>query len=207
MIIVLIGPPASGKGTIGKLLSEKLSLPLVNVGKMLREIPRESIWYDSINQAMDKGNLAPNSIVGGFLEEVVKDSRYENGYILDGWIRQMSDLEQFDPCPNYVVFIDASKEVSQERVLSRRVCEEKQHSYNLISNPPKKKGICDIDGSKLIRRDDDTAEVLEHRWREYEERTLPVVEYYRGKGLLKEVLSEGTPQEVFDRLTKVLGII
>lgn len=205
MKILLLGPPASGKGTIGKILSKEVGLPLISVGKMLREIPRDSIWYTPIQEAMDQGDLASNSILGGFLSEVVKDSRYENGYILDGWVRQLSDLEYFDPKPDVVLFLNISMKTSQKRVLSRRVCEKGDHTYNLVYNPPQQEGICDFDGSKLIRRDDDTVEILEHRWEIYKENTLKVIKHYKMLGSLKEISAEGLPQSIFKTVLEELN--
>jgi len=205
MTTLLLGPPASGKGTIGRMISRELNLPLVSVGKLLREIPKSSIWHAPIQEAMDKGELAPNSILGGFLAEVTKDSRYENGYILDGWVRQLTDLSYFDPEPDFVILLNISLETSQKRVLSRRVCRKGSHTYNLISNPPKKEGICDIDGSELISRDDDNIEVLEHRWEVYKENTLEVIDHYRSLGKLKEISAEGTPKSIFISIMEELN--
>ncbi len=199
MKVLLLGPPAGGKGTIGRMLSKELDLPLISVGKMLREISQDSIWYTPIQEAMDKGDLASNSILGGFLTEVVKDSRYEKGYILDGWVRQLSDLDYFDPKPNVVLLLNISKETSQKRVLSRRVCKKGDHTYNIIYNPPQKEGICDVDGSNLVSRDDDTVAVLGHRWEIYTENTTKVIEYYKRLGCLKEVSAEELPQSIFKK--------
>jgi len=200
MVILLIGPPASGKGTIGKMLSQYLGLSLVSLGKILREIPQDSLWHEPIRQAMDQGELASNSILGGFLTEIVKDSRYESGYVLDGWLRQMSDLEFFDPKPDLVLFLNVSFETSLERTLSRRICEQGGHTYNLISNPPQKEGICDVDGSRLVSRDDDTEEVLKHRWQIFTQRTVEVIEHYKAKGVVKEISAEGTPESIFKQV-------
>lgn len=197
MVIILIGPPASGKGTISRLLSQEFDLPLISVGKMLRDIPPDSIWYEPIKQAMDKGELASNRLLGGFLSEVVKDSHYERGYILDGWARQLSDLDHFDPDPDAVVFLNVSYKTSKDRILSRRVCERGDHTYNLISKPPKKEGVCDVDGSKLLVRDDDTEEVLEHRWEVFNNKTTKVIKHFRDLGKLVEVVAEGRPQSIF----------
>ena len=200
MVILLMGPPASGKGTIGKLLSEHLDLPLVSMGKILRDLPEGSLWYEPIREAMERGELASNSILGGFLTEITKDSRYERGYILDGWLRQMSDMEYFDPKPDLVLYLNVSFETSRERTLSRRICEQGGHTYNLISNPPQKEGVCDIDGSRLMSREDDTEEVLKHRWEIFEQQTLDVIEYYRGQDKVKEILAEGTPETIFEQV-------
>ncbi len=200
MKILLIGPPASGKGTIGKMLSEQLNIPLVKTGDLLRDIPEETIWYQKVHEYMDKGLLAPNYIVGGLLEEVTTHSRYERGYILDGWVRHIDDLEHFDPQIDKVIFLNISKKISQRRTLARRVCEKEGHVYNLLSKKPQVEGICDIDKSKLIKREDDTEEVLNTRFKAYRENTLEVISYFKKNGLLVEINAEGTPKEVLDRV-------
>jgi len=187
------------------MISKELNLPLISVGKMLREIPQDSIWYTPIQESMDRGDLVSNSIIGGFLEEITKDSCYENGYVLDGWVRQLSDLDHFDPEPDVVVLLNISNKTSQERILNRRVCEQGDHTYNLISSPPLQEGICDVDGSKLVSRSDDTVEVLEHRWEVYKNKTLKVLEHYKALGCLREVSAEGSPQSIYKTLVEELN--
>jgi adenylate kinase len=204
MKILFIGPPASGKGTMSRMLSKELDLPLINTGELLREVPKDSIWYQPIHEAMDKGFLAPNSIVGGMLQEHTDDSRYEKGYILDGWVRQLSDLAHFDPQPDKVIYLKISKETSKERIIHRRVCEKNGHTFNLVSLPPQKNGICDFDGSKLIRRGDDNKDVFEKRYREFENKTLSVIEFYRKQGKVVEINGERTPEEVFTKILEEL---
>lgn len=196
MKILLIGPPASGKSIQGQKLSEALGLPLINTGKLLRDIPETSIWYQPVDEAMEMGNLAPNNIVGGLLEEVVADTKYANGYILDGWMRQRSDLEQFDPLFDWVIYFKLSKTTSVNRIVARRVCEKNGHTYNLLFQPPKVTGLCDIDNSRLVQREDDTPAVVEFRWKEFERLTLPMLEYFNAKGILLEVNAESDPDTV-----------
>lgn len=200
MRILLIGPPASGKGTIGKLLSKKVHLPLVNVGVLLRSIPPESIWYQPVNDAMDKGDLVPNTIVGGYLKEYLTDSHYEKGYILDGWLRQIEDLNKFDPKPDIVLHLNISESTSKDRILNRRVCEQHGHTYNLKYFPPKIKDICDIDGSKLIKREDDTLKVLQQRWKIYNDLTKVVLEHYRKQGILLEIDANNKVSSVLEEI-------
>lgn len=204
MKILFIGPPASGKGTISRLLSKELNLPLVSTSKLLKEIPKDSPWFEPIRTAMDQGILAPNTVVGKILENEINHSRYEKGYILDGWIRQLSDLNQFDPHPDSVIYLYVDKETSRKRVLGRRVCQKEGHLYNLHSKPPKKEGICDIDGSPLVIRHDDNNEVFKQRYHEFVEKTLPAIEYFRKAGVLIEVEAEDKPQKVFSKVLSKL---
>ena len=170
MKILLIGPPASGKSIQGQKLSEELGLPIVNTGKLLREIPETSIWYQPVDEAIEMGSLAPNNIVGGLLEEVIFD---------------------------WVLYFRLSKGTSIKRIVSRRVCEKNGHIYNLVFQPPKVANMCDIDGSRLIQREDDTPAVVEFRWKEFERLTLPMIEYFNSKGILIEINAEPMPDVIF----------
>lgn len=200
MRILLIGAPASGKGTIGKLLSEKLNLPLINTGKLLRSIPKKSTWYQEVNDDMKNGRMVSSTIVGGMLQEEVLKEEYKYGYILDGWVRQRKDLNHFDPEPDIVIYLSINKETSVNRIVNRYECIQNRHSYNLLLNPPKEKGICDLDKSKLIKRTDDSKEILDQRWQIFENETLFAIEDYKNEGKLIVVNStKGTPKEIFEQ--------
>jgi len=206
MRILLIGPPASGKGTVGRLIGNYLNIPVLSVGKYLRSIPKEHEHYKMINDVMRKGELVPNNILGKMLTKEIQDSRYENGVIVEGWLRQISDLDHFDPEPDYVLQLNVSKETSKRRTLNRRVCTEHGHTYNLSYNPPKNEGVCDIDGSPLVVREDDNEETLERRWRIYEEKTSVTIEHFRKLGKLVDVSTEETPEKIFEDIKKKLSI-
>ena len=206
MRILLIGPPASGKGTVGRLLGNYLNIPILSMGKYLRSIPKEHEHYEMINEAMRKGELVPNHILGNMLKEEIKDSRYENGVIIEGWLRQLSDLDYFDPKPDYVLLLHVSKETSKYRTLNRKVCKKQGHTYNLTYNPPKEEGICDIDGSELVIREDDNEEVLEKRWKIHEDLTTKTIEYYKKLGKLVDVSTEDVPDKIFEDIKKKLSI-
>ncbi|MFC1722350.1 adenylate kinase family protein [Patescibacteria group bacterium] len=200
MKILLLGPPASGKGTIGSLLSSELNIPLINTGHLLRQVPKESIWYYPIREAMDKGLLAPDNMVAGLLKEVTSDSLYENGYLLDGWSRQLNDLKYFDPGFDIVVHLTIDKDTSWKRIKNRRICSLNGHSYDLLLKPPQKKDICDIDNSFLVKRKDDTKEIFNTRWRSHLVQTVPVIDYFKKLGNLIEVNANGNINEVFDEV-------
>ncbi|MFC1756090.1 adenylate kinase family protein [Patescibacteria group bacterium] len=206
MRILLIGPPASGKGTVGRLLGNYLNIPVLSVGKYLRSVPKEHEHYEMINDVMRKGELVPNHILGKMLDEEIQDSRYENGVIIEGWLRQISDLDYFDPKPDYALLLNVSKETSKYRILNRRVCKEQGHTYNLTFNPPKEDGLCDIDGSELTIREDDNEEILEKRWKIHEETTIKTIDHFRKLGKLIDVSTEETPDKIFEDIKKKLSI-
>ncbi len=198
MKILLMGPPASGKGTIGALLSEKLNLPIFSVGALLREIPETSIFYIPLRESMDRGELAPDSITAGVIREELKDPKYVAGYILDGWMRDMKQMEAFDPDPNYVIFINVSTETSIKRISGRRYCPADGFSCNIYTLPSEDPNHCEKCTGELVQREDDKEEVVKTRLDLYERETKPVIEYFRNKGILVEVNGEGTPEEVLD---------
>lgn len=202
MRILLIGPPASGKGTQGKLLAEFLNIPLISTGDILRSLSDESAFSDVITKAMESGNLAPNELVALGLKESVEDLE---DYILDGWVRQLDDLNHFDPDFDIVIFYNISDETAIKRVTSRRVCEEHGHTYNLLFDPPKVEGVCDNDGSKLIQREDDTEKVVKARLGVYRNQTLPVIDHFKKLGILIEVDAEPLPDEIFEATKVFLG--
>lgn len=197
MKILLIGAPASGKGTIGKLMSEKLYLPIINTGKILKMISPDSIWYKKVNDDIKNGKMVSSPIVASMLQEICTSEAYAKGFILDGWVRQLKDLEYFDPQVDLVIFLNIDKQTAQNRIFSRRECVLNKHTYSLISAPPKKEGICDIDGSELVRRVDDSEEVFAQRWEVYSTETLKAVDHYRQKGILLEVAATPAPVEIF----------
>lgn len=196
MRILLIGPPACGKGTISELLSKELGLPIIKTGTILRAISPASIWYEAIQDDVSSGRLAQNDIVGHILSEESSRQIYERGYILDGWLRQLSDVDYFNPGFDVVLFLNISEYTSKQRTLSRRVCTKCGYSYNLISFPPAVEGICDFDGGNLVTREDDREEVFTQRWNDFQSFTLPVIEYFRKMGNLLEIDSSPLPEVV-----------
>lgn len=204
MKLLLIGPPASGKGTISRLLGSYLKLPAISVGKILRALPQEHEHYETINECMRKGLLVPNHMVAVILKQELSGYIYKDGYILEGWARDMKDIEEFDPNVDKVLYLELAYEISKQRVTARRVCEKSGHTYNLITNPPKKKGFCDFDGSKLIQREDDKEEVLLQRWQVFTERTVPCIKYFDKLNKLVKLDASPMPEEIFEEAKKAL---
>lgn len=199
MKILLLGPPASGKGTIGRMLGEHFNIPVLSVGKFLRSIPEDSKHYKQVQEIMSRGDLVPNDILGKMLSDMINDYRYENGFIVEGWGRQVSDLKYFDPEPDVVLLLEVQKEVSWDRISNRRVCEVHGHTYNLNFDPPQNEGVCDIDGSKLVKRGDDNRKTFEKRWEVHETSTVESIEHYSNQGKLIRLDASKKPQEIFNK--------
>lgn len=204
MRIMLMGPPASGKGTVGALLSEKLEIPIFSVGKLLRNIPSTDPLYEQIHESMDLGKLVPNEIPAELIRKELEDKKYIKGFILDGWMRDMNQKDSFDPQPDRVIFINISEKTTLKRISGRRVCQKDGFNCNIYTLPPKSENHCNKCGGELIQRDDDKEEVVENRLSLYENDTKPVIDYYRELGSLVEIDGEGTPEEVLDLILVAL---
>ncbi|KKS17462.1 MAG: adenylate kinase, adenylate kinase [candidate division WWE3 bacterium GW2011_GWC1_41_7] len=206
MKILLMGPPASGKGTVGQKLSDRLKLPLIQVGQVCRNIPENHPRYDEVKAEMDSGGLVPQDIVAELLEKRVKEPDCSNGYILDGWGRTMIDLHYFNPGFDQVLVLNLSLESAIKRITSRRVCSNCGEVYNIVYIPPKVEGICDVCGGSLIQRDDDSKEVVERRYKLQWEDAVNVVTYFRDKGIVLDIDAEVSPDEVFSSVLSALKL-
>lgn len=205
MKILLIGPPASGKGTVGEKLSERLNIPLISVGELLRALPEDNPLKEKIDEIMERGDLVPQSIVAQLLKEEVSKEASKNGFVFDGWGRKKEDLNYFDPGFDKVVLLEISPETSLRRIFSRRTCEKCGAVYNIDSVPPKKEGICDVCGGKVVKRDDESEEITKRRLGIFYNETKETIGLYKKNGKLLEIDAEGTPNQVFDLVLKALG--
>jgi len=191
-IIILLGPPGAGKGTVGERLSKILNFPLISTGDLLREnVKEKTILGIKAKEYMDKGELVPDDIVFPVLFERIKKEDCKDGFILDGFprnINQAENLEKlFENRKTKVIYLKADDEFLVKRLSNRRICEKCGAIYHLINLPPKVDGICDKCGGKLIQRDDDKEDVVRNRLNVYHKLTSPLLDYYKNKGILFEV--------------------
>jgi len=205
MKILLIGPPASGKGTIGERISKDLHIPLISVGSVLRGIPDNHFQKKKISEIMEGGELVPQDIVASLLKEEVAKDTAANGFIFDGWGRRKEDLDYFDPNFDKVIYLKVSPETSFQRISARRTCENCEAVYNLTFIPPKISGVCDLCGGKLTKREDESEETTRRRLEIFEEETKETIEYFKNQGKLVEVDGEGTPDEEYTLVKNALG--
>ena len=206
MKLLMIGPQGSGKGTIGEMLSEYLRVPLISVGETLRDLPKTHPKYQEVQDTINKGNLAPVEVVGELLKERVSQPDCAKGFIFDGWARRLKDLKYFDPKFDKVIFLQISPETTVKRLSTRRTCEKCNRVFNIETVPPKVEGTCDVCGGRLLQRDDDTPEAILKRLDIFNTETLPVVNYFREKGVLLEINAETPPKNVFEDVLKALNI-
>lgn len=212
MRLVLLGAPGAGKGTQAKKLKEKYGIPQVSTGDILRKavadgtpLGKEARFY------MDKGELVPDRVVIGLIEERLKQDDTRNGYILDGFPRNTSQAETLDRMLNdlgmpldLVLSVDVPKEDLLKRLTGRRTCKNCQQMYNIYYSRPKKDGICDKCGGELFQRDDDKEETIRKRLDVYETQTAPLIDYYSKKGTLKSVPGAGSIDKIFGMICDAL---
>lgn len=203
MKIILLGAPGSGKGTVAEKLEKDFNLKHLSAGELLREeVKKDTTIGRDIKEIIEKGNLVPDQFVVEIIKLEVKD---KDNYILDGFPRSLKQAEAIEDLEiNLVIYLDVPEEVVVERLSGRRVCETGKHGYHLKYLPPKKEGICDHDGTRLIRRKDDEPEVVKERFRIYYKTTEPLVKYYDEKGVLKKVDGTSKPEEVYESVKEVV---
>ena len=191
MNLILLGAPGAGKGTQAELLIEKLSIPAISTGNMLRDaIANGTDLGKQVKQYMDGGLLVPDELILGIVAERVTQPDCKNGFILDGVPRTLAQAEALDAKGvriDHVVSIEIDDEVIEGRMTGRRVCGKCGASYHVTANPPKTHGICDQCGSELVIRKDDAPETVRKRLVVYHESTEVLKDYYAKSGKLRIV--------------------
>jgi adenylate kinase len=211
--LVLLGPPGSGKGTQGERLNEDLRLPYYATGDILRGAVRDETELGRTAKGyMDRGDLVPDEVIVDVIAERVDSVEARDGFILDGFPRTTPQAEaldaklaELDRSVSAVLLIDVSDEEVVRRLGGRRTCEANGHVFHVEFEPPKQEGVCDIDGSELIVRDDDKPEVIRKRLQTYHEKTEPLVSYYDSRSVLRRVAGAAAPEEVAEQIRRTLA--
>lgn len=207
MKILLMGPPASGKGTVGDRLSVLMNIPLISVGDVLRDLSPEHPRYEEVHSLMQAGELAPQDFVAELLQDRVTQPDCANGFIVDGWGRKVIDLVYFDPGFDKVLALNLSIDSAVKRISSRRVCEDCGEVYNLMFIPPKTENMCDKCGGRLVQRKDDSEEVVRKRYQDqWMKDAQEVLEKFRTEGKLLEIDAEPAPDIVFKSVVDALRV-
>ncbi len=206
--IVLLGPPGAGKGTQAAELTGRLGLPHLSTGEMLREAVRSaSPLGREAEQFMSAGRLVPDDLVLGILRDRIARPDARDGFLLDGYPRNRPQAETLARLTalDHVLFFHLPEEALLDRLTQRRHCPRCGRIYNLATRPPRIPDRCDDDGTPLERRPDDAPEAVRTRIRTYREATVPLLDYYAGRGLLRTVDATGSPAEVTGRILRLLG--
>ncbi|MFZ9668728.1 MAG: adenylate kinase [Solirubrobacterales bacterium] len=215
MNLILLGPPGSGKGTQGERLQEDLELPYYATGDILRAAVREGTAIGlEAKEFMDRGDLVPDEVIIGVIAERIASPEAAHGFILDGFPRTLPQAEALEEKLDEislqigaVILIDVPDEEIVRRLGGRRVCTEADHVYHVDFNPPEKEGICDIDGSELVIRDDDSTETVRNRLVQYHEKTAPLVDFYEKQALLDRVDGSRAPDEVAESIRALIATL
>lgn len=216
MNIILIAPPAAGKGTQAKLISEKYNIPHISTGDLLRdEIKKETTLGLKLKEIMDKGDLIDDATILNLLKKRLSSSDCSNGYILDGYPRNISQAIEYEKLINKlnrdigkVIYFDIDKTLALKRTISRIVCPDCGTSYNLLVDDlrPKKDGVCDKCGCYLKTRDDDNEKVFLNRLETFITKTNSLKDFYQRKGILYiiNIDKNKSVNDIFNEIIEVL---
>lgn len=211
MRLILLGPPGAGKGTQAKVLSQEYKIRHISTGDMLREAVAEGTQLGlKAKPYMTKGALVPDDIIIDITLERLKKDNLANGFILDGFPRTIEQAKRLSAAfkktnllIDAVLYFKTSEQISLKRLTGRRVCEACGANFHIKNIPPKKEGVCDKCGNRLVQRDDDKVDTILKRLKVYEAETALLIDYYKKEGLLEEVSGDLDVYELFENL-KVL---
>jgi adenylate kinase len=214
--LILLGPPGSGKGTQGERLQEDFRLPYYATGDILRAAVKEGTEVGKQAQEyMDRGDLVPDEVIIGVIAERLQREEASDGFILDGFPRTVPQAEALNAKMSElrreitaVLLIDVPEEEVLRRLGGRRTCDQNpSHIYHVEFDPPKEEDVCDIDGGRLIVRDDDKPEVIKNRLAQYREKTEPLIDYYDERGILNHVDGKQSPDAVEERIHGIIATL
>ena len=209
MNLILLGAPGAGKGTQAEMLAEKLQIPTISTGNMLREaMANGSELGKKIKQTMDSGNLVADELVLGVVAERTAKPDCKNGFILDGVPRTLAQAKALDAMGmriDHVVSLEIDDAIIEGRMTGRRVCPKCGASYHITANPPKKDNTCDLCGAELVTRKDDAPETVKSRLAIYHETTEVLKDYYAAQDKLRLVEGNQSIEGAFKDILKALG--
>jgi adenylate kinase len=213
--LILFGPPGAGKGTQAARLQDDFRLPYIATGDILRAAVKEGTELgQAAKRYMDAGELVPDELVVDLIVDRIGVDDARDGFILDGFPRNgaqadalMAAFERLGRRITAVLLIDVSDEEVVRRISGRRVSVKTGRPYHVETDPPKHEGRCDVDGSRLVQRDDDKPEVVRKRLEVYHDETEPLISYFDDRGLLRRVDGTRSPVEVHDHIRAVLATL
>jgi adenylate kinase len=210
--VILLGPPGAGKGTQAQRIAQRYLLPHLSTGDMFRDnIQRDTPLGRKAKPLMERGELVPDEIVLGMVADRINQPDCAKGFVFDGFprtLQQADDLESI--CKQHhlgctiVLHMVVDPGLLMRRLTGRRICKAGGHIYNIYERPPKRDGICDVDGSELIHRPDDSEGVIGERLAAYDRQTQPLVKYYTSRGLLSPVDAMADADKVTESIAGIL---
>ena len=207
MKLILLGAPGAGKGTQGKIICQRLGIPVIGTGNIIREaVANGTPAGREAKSYMEKGHLVPDEVVIAMVRERLAKEDCKNGFLLDGFPRTIAQAEALEEMVHIdkVIDLEVDDQVIKERLAGRRVCEKCGDSYHITNNPPKVEGVCDSCGGRLIIRKDDDPATIESRLAVYHRETKPLTGYYQAKGILEVIRGtndlEGTTRQILAAL-------
>jgi adenylate kinase len=212
--IMFIAPPAAGKGTQAELVVKKYHIPHISTGDILREISREdSEMGEYVRETLASGKLVKDEITYQLIENRLRQEDCKNGFIIDGFPRNIDQAHEYDKILKRlgyeignVIFINIDKKTLEKRITGRRLCEKCNAIYNINdeNSTPKVESVCDHCGGALYQRNDDNLESFQTRYEMYLEKTEPILEHYKKKGVLKEVDGNKSVKEIFKEIEGII---
>ncbi len=209
-VLILFGPPGAGKGTQAALLKDKLQVPHISTGDLLREhLHKESNFGKQAKGFMDKGQLVPDQLILQMLFERIDQKDCARGYILDGFPRTLGQAEALNAHFTkgeriFAVHLDLADQKIVDRLSKRLTCEKCQAPFHQVTAQPKQQGKCDHCAGNLIQRSDDNAEVIGKRLKVYHEQTSPLINFYKQKKVLKSVSCDAPKEQIFKEIASEL---
>jgi len=213
--LILLGPPGAGKGTQAERLTDDFNLPYIATGNILRNAVADETGLGKQARAfMEDGKLVPDAVITGVVLEALENADARDGFILDGFPRTIPQAEalgagmnEHDRSLTAVILVDVPDEEVMRRMSGRRVSVKTNRVYHVEFDPPKHEGRCDVDGSRLIQRDDDKPETVAKRLSVYHDQTEPLISYYDDKGLLRRFDGTRSPTEVHDHIRATIATL
>ncbi len=215
MNLILIAPPAAGKGTLASALNEKYGLVCISAGELLRGVDPETELGKQIREIQSRRELVDDRITNALMKDRLMKDDIKNGFVLDGYPRHMPQVEAVNEmCEelnlhiDYAVLLNVSYDLALKRTIGRRICPNCKKSYNILTgvNPPKVENMCDDCNVELTIRNDDNEETFNQGYDKYIKNCTPVIEYYKNKGILIELDASKTPEEIVKELESKMGL-
>lgn len=212
MNLILMGLPGAGKGTQAERIVETYKIPHISTGDMFRAAMKNGTELGKkAKQYMDAGELVPDEVTIGIVQERLSEADCEKGFLLDGFPRTVAQAEALDSMlasmdrkVDYVINVDVPEEILMDRLTGRRVSPTSGRTYHVIFNPPKVEGVCDVDGSQLIQRDDDKPETVKKRLEVNVAQAQPLIDFYSEKGVLRNINGQQEIDRVFAEIDLLL---